>query len=92
MKITLVHEVEVSTQELFKEVKARLGWEDYVMSGGKVCSYERTGWNDYEWEPAKLSDERMQDLKRRYNLLQELIKELNACKNPYKEPDDIKFS
>lgn len=83
---------QLTCNNIFKELREKLDCNNYRLIDGIVHRYERSGWDDYDYEPvlesaigAKNMDDKIQCL----TVLEEVRKLLNKHKNNYTEPEEI---
>lgn len=92
MKVTKTENIDVTCQELFKELRSKLHCDSYRLIDGIVHRYERSIWYDFDYEPVEestLGAENMADKIRCLTVLEEVRQLLNKHKNNYIEPEEV---
>lgn len=92
MKVTKTENINVTCQELFKELRSKLNCDSYRLIDGVVHRYERSSWDEYDYEPveeSKIGSENMSDKIRCLTALEEVRQLLNKHKNNYTEPKEV---
>lgn len=92
MRVTTTQNIQVTCNDVFKELREKLGCNSYRLIDGVVHRYERSGHSDYDYEPVHesvLGSENMADKIRCLTALEEVRQLLNKHKNNYIEPKEI---